>query len=346
MQQQPDPDRAQLPPAARLSHLIDGYLHTQLIAIAVRLGIPDLLAVGSRTAPELAAGLGLDPQRCWRVLRGLASIGVLEEGDDGTFDLTQIGELLRLDVPGSLAGPTLLRGVINYPAALELYPALTEGGIAFERAYGTDLFSFLQQSAEASEIFQASMTARSRVEAEAVARIRDFSEYETIIDVGGGTGVLLEAVLRANPRSRGALFDVPSVIAQARGRLAASDVAPRIEIVEGDFFETVTPGGNFYLLSRIVHDWNDDRARVILRNVRRAIAPTGALMLVEAVSPDRAADQPAIIGMDLHMLLMLDGRERTAAEFESLLSDSGFELTAIRPTGAPTAASLIEARPV
>jgi ubiquinone/menaquinone biosynthesis C-methylase UbiE len=345
MQQQPDSERAKLPPAAQLSHLLDGYVYTQLIAIAVRLGIPDLLAAGARTPEALAVEVGIDAERLRRVLRGLASVGVLEESENDAFALTDVGALLQRDVQGSLAGPALVRGTIYFPAAMELYRALTEGGIAFERAFGTELFSYLQQTTEAGEIFQASMSARSRVEAEAMVRAVDLSLYETIVDIGGGTGVLLERVLRAAPRSRGVLFDLPAVVERARDRLAGSEIANRMMFVEGDFFQAVTPGGDLYLLSRVIHDWDDERAGVILRAVRGAMAASGTLMLVEAVAPERAADQPSVISMDLHMLMILGGRERTAAEFAKLLTESGFELAAIQQTDSPTGASIIQARP-
>ena len=312
--QQPDLQHAHLPPAARLSRLIDGYLYTQLIVIAVRLRVPELLAGEARTSAELADALGIEAGTLRRVLRGLASIEVLEEKDGDRFALTELGELLRWDVAESLVGPALLRGELNFPAAAQLHVSLTEGGIPFERAFGMDLFSFLQQSNEPNEIFQTSMTARSRIEAEAVARVRDFSAFETIVDIGGGSGVLLEAVLRASPQLRGILFDLPAVAAMARQRFDEANLAERTLVVEGNFFDGVTPGGDLYLLSRIIHDWSDEPAGVILRNVRRAIDPSGTLMLIEAISPERAIEQPAIISMDLHMLMMLSGRERTAAE--------------------------------
>jgi ubiquinone/menaquinone biosynthesis C-methylase UbiE len=333
-------------PAARLSRLIDSYLYTQLIVIAVRLNIPEFLAGGARTSTGLADALGIDAGKLRRVLRGLASIEVLEELDGDRFALTELGELLRRDVPGSLVGPALLRGELNFPAAAQLLASLTGGGIPFERAFGTDLFSFLQQSNEANKIFQASMTARSRIEAEAVARVHDFSASEIIVDIGGGSGALLEAVLRAAPESRGILFDLPEVAEMARRRFDEANLARRVEIVEGNFFDGVTPGGDLYLLSRIIHDWDDEQAGVILGNVRRAIRPSGTLMLIEAVSPERAIDQPAIVSMDLHMLLMLSGRERMEAEFDRLLRETGFELLQVVDLATPTGTSLIEARAI
>jgi hypothetical protein len=330
----------------RLARLIDGYLSTQLIYVAVRLGIAEQLASGERSSDDLARLAGVDAKRLHRLLRGLAAIEVLEERRDGNFALTVLGQVLRRDSHASMHGPARIRGELYFPAARHLFDSLIDGDVPFEREYGSDLFSYLQQETDAGTFFQESMAARSRREAERVVAARDFTGFRRIVDVGGGTGLLLEAILRSSPVSTGVLFDLPQVVELARARLSGSEVADRIEFAGGSFFESVTTGGDLYLLSRVIHDWNDDDASRILRTVKRAMEPGATLLLVEAVLPERAVDQPSTISMDLHMLLMLGGEERTAGSFQRLLAATGFELVEIVPDRSALGISLIEARPV
>jgi hypothetical protein len=330
---------------ATLLGLIDSFLNTQLIYAAVRLGVPSALGHDARTAADIAGAVGVEERRLHRLMRGLAAIGLLEEGEGGVFGLTEMGRLLHPDAPGSMAGPALARGDAYYPAATHLADALLAGEVPFERGTGVDFFTYAQRNPEIGRSFQASMTARSRREAEGVVQARDFSEFPRIVDIGGGTGVLLEAILNATPGSTGVLFDLPSVARLARQRLAGQPVASRIEVEGGDFFAAAPPGGDCYLLSRILHDWNDDDAIRILRSVRDAMPSSGRLMIVEAVLPERAVDEPATIRMDLLMLVLVRGEERTAGSFERLLDEAGFALTAIQPIDSHSGVHLLEARP-
>jgi hypothetical protein len=330
--------------AARMRTLIDGYLHTQLIALAIRWGVPESLASGAKTATEVASGPSIEPLAVHRVLRGLAAIGILEETGDGEFRLTPLGELLRPDVPSSMRGPASVRAAIYYPAAARLHDALATGQIPFDLAFEADFFTYLQAEPAAGAVFQASMASRSQFEADAIVRLRDFSEYREIVDVGGGSGVLLEALLEATPTARGTLFDLPEVIDRAASGFQTGPLAGRVTTSSGSFFESVPTGGDAYALSRVLHDWDDEQCAVILRNLRHAMNPGTALFLVEAVLPERAADAPAVVSMDLHMLLLLPGRERTEAEFARLLDHAGFALQSVVDLETPTGASLIEAR--
>jgi hypothetical protein len=329
---------------AQLQFLIDGYLHTQLIALAIHWGIPESLSDGPRPASELATEGGIDPITMRRVLAGLSAIGVFEEAEGDAYRLTAMGQLLRTDVPNSMRGAAALRASLYYQVAAHLHDALSSGRIPFEVTFGADLFSYLSADASVREAFQASMSSRSRFEAEAVVQRRDFSEYEQIVDIGGGYGILLEAVLMATPTARGTLFDQPRVIERAIVRFGDDPLTQRISFAPGDFFDSVPAGGDAYVLSRVLHDWDDERCALILRNLRSAMPIGSTLFLVESVMPVRAADDPAVVNMDIHMLLLLDGRERTEAEFEQLLREAGFALERIDDLATPMGASLIEAR--
>jgi hypothetical protein len=317
--------------AARvLARLNDGYLITQLLHVAAALGVADVLAGGPATSEELAAKVGARPEPLHRVLRGLAAEEVLEERPDGRFALSPVGALLVDGAPGSLRGAVLARGRLYYSALGTLLDAVRDDGTEFappfELAHGESFFAHLAARPEVSAAFRGSMAARSAHEADAVVAAYDFGRFRRLVDVGGGPGVLLRAVLAANPGLDGLLFDRAEVVADAT-----------LPAVGGDFFTDVPAGADAYLLSRVLHDWADPDAIAVLRTCRRAMPRSATLLLVEAVLPERAADDPEAIRMDLHMLALLRGRERTAAEFATLLGDAGFTLRRVLPTTAGVA---------
>lgn len=335
-----------VPPQAALARLMDGYLSTQLLYVAAELGVADALVDGPRTSADLAAALGADPAAMHRVLRGLAADGVLEEVSGGRFGLTSAGALLSAAAPGGQRGAVLARGGLYYQALSGLLDAVRIGGTPFARVHGQTFFEYLAGRPAETAAFQASMADRSHHEATAVVAAYDFGRFRRLVDVGGGRGVLLAAILAAHPAPAGVLFDLPEAAAQARDYLATAASDGRWEIAPGDFFDAVPAGADAYLLSRVIHDWDDERAVRVLATCRRAIAGDGTLLLVEAVLPERAADQPAAIRMDLHMLALLGGAERTATEYQALLTAAGFSLVRIVPTDSPAGISIIEAVPV
>jgi SAM-dependent methyltransferase len=328
---------------AQLSRLMDGYLVTQLLYVAARLGIADAFADGPRAADVVAGDIGVEPRLVRRVLRGLAAEGMLDEHPDGRFSLTAVGSCLRRDVASSLRGAILARGDLYYPAAAGLLDAVRQGGSAFEHVHGTGFFDFLSAHPDHAARFHTSMADRARREAADIVAAYDFSNYRRLVDVGGGEGILLEAILTATPQLQAVLFDRQSVVEGARDRLATVGLADRCEVVAGDFLANVPAGADVYMLSRVIHNWDDDAAVRILTNCHRAMAPAGTLLLADVVLPTRAADHPAAIRMDLHMLTLLRGRERTADEQAHLLGVAGFGLARIVPTGSPTGISVIEA---
>jgi len=308
----------------RAGRLLDGFLTTQLLYVAAKLGVADVLADGPRTGAEIAEAVGADPELLTRVLRGLALEDVLEEQDGGRFALTEIGACLRSDVPGSLRGPAVVRGELYYQAAAGTLAAVRHGGTAFEQVYGDRYFDYLARHPEQEATFQASMSGRAEQEAGDVVAAYDFGGLGRLVDVGGGYGILLGAVLRATPELQAVLVDQPGVVEQARRRLKAEGVAGRCELVAGDFFASVPAGADAYLLSRVLHDWVDDDARRL---------------------PERPRDQPAVIRMDLHMLVLLGAHERTEAQYRRLLGETGFRVARVVPTASPAGLSVIEAVP-
>lgn len=329
----------------QVSRLMDGYLATQLLYVAAKLRLADILASEPLAADTLARRVGAEPDPLRRVLRGLAAEGVLDEHPDGRFVLTALGSCLRAEAPSSLRGAIIARGDLYYGAAAGLLEAVQHGGVPFEHAHGVGFFEYLAQHPERAAEFQASMEDRARHEAAEVAASYDFGSFRRLIDVGCGHGVLLTEILRGAPRLRTVLLDRPPVVERARERMEATGLAGRCEFVAGDFFEVVPPGGDAYVLSRVIHDWNDEEAVRILTNCRQAIEQGGTLLLIEAVLPERARERPAAIRMDLHMLALLHGQERTVAEYERLLGAAGFLLGRVVPTGSPAGISIIESAP-
>jgi hypothetical protein len=304
-----------------------------------------VLAEGSRTGAEVAAAVGADPDLLTRALRGLVLEEVLAEEEGGRFALTELGQCLRADAPRSMRGPVLARGEVYYQAAAGTLAAVRHGGTAFEHVHGDRFFDHLRRHPEQEAAFQASMTARSEQEAGDVVAAYDFGGIGRLVDVGGGHGILLGAILRSAPDLHAVLVDQPAVVEEARRRLIAEGVADRCQLVPGDFFAEVPAGADAYLLSRVLHDWTDDDARRVLATCRSAMGPGSRLLVVEAILPERAADQPAVIRMDLYMLVLLGARERTEAQFRRLLADAGFEVRRVVPTRSVAGLSVIEAVP-
>jgi len=324
-----------LSPKAHLALLVDGYQATQLLFVAVDLGLEEKLADGPRTAAELAAETGVDPTTLYRVLRGLASFGVLEEPDDERFALSAAGGYLR-----AYRGLLLARGEVYYGAYGKLREAVRGGGNAFELAYeGRRFFEHLNEFPEKTAAFQQSMTDRSSQEAAEVVAAYDFGRFRKLVDIAGGRGVLISAIARANPSLATALFDQPSVADQNL------DLAENCEIITGDFFAEVPAGADGYIISRVIHDWGDEEAVRILSNTRKAMPTDGTLLLVEALLPEKAATAPAAVRMDVNMLAMFSGKERTQAEFADLLAVAGFRLTRVIPVDESVGLNLLEAHP-
>ena len=335
------------PPATGLSQLLRGSLVTQLIHVAATLGVADFLRDGPKSSDELAASLRVDPEALYRVLRALASLGIFAETDPHRFALTELAQPLRSDVPGSLRASAILYGERWWwQACGELLHSVRTGRPAFDHVHGEALFAYLDHVADAAAIFNDHQTNMTRQDAAAIVSAYDFRKCARVVDVGSGHGALTAAILKACPRTTAVLFDQPAVIEGAKQRLRAEGVIDRCSFSAGDFFESVPEGGDAYVLKDIVHDWDDDRAMTILRNCRRVMthapAVTTRVLVVEKVIPPGNASFPGKL-TDITMLLVAGGRERTAKEYEALLTGAGLTLTRIVPTASP--ASVIEATP-
>jgi hypothetical protein len=329
--------------AAELLRLTSAGWVAQAIAVAAQLRLADLLADGAKDVGELAAQTGTHAPSLYRMLRALASVGIFAEDHDGRFQLTPLATPLRSDLPGSVRAMCAMRGETWFVEAwAELLHSVQTGEPAFEHHHGAPLFAFLADHPAAMALFAEAMTSMSSTECAAVLAAYDFSTATTIVDVGGGHGQLLGAILRSSPSARGVLFDLPATTARAHEPLGAADLTDRCAISSGDFFDSVPDGGDLYVLKSVIHDWDDDRAVRILANCRRAMEPAGTLLLIERVIP--ASNEPSTSKwMDLNMLVATGGRERTEDEYRSLFERAGFTLTSITPT--PAHLSLIDGEP-
>ena len=334
----------ELSPRDTLLRMTNAYQVSQALHVAATLGIADLLEDGPRSADELAEATETHPPTLHRLLRALASVGVFAEHSDGRFSSTALAEYLRTDAPGSVRAWAMLMGQqYVWKSWGHLLHCIRNGEPAFPKLYRTSAWEYLAAHPEEDALFNAAMTGLSAGVVEAVVQSYDFSEIGVLVDVGGGEGALLGAILTANPGLRGILFDQPHVVANAGALLERAGVARRCEVVGGSFFEAVPGGANAYLLKSIVHDWDDAAAIEILRKCRAATANNGRLLVVEPVIRPGNEPDPAKFS-DLNMLVMLGGRERTADDFGRLYAEAGYRLTNIIPTGSVF--HIIEGAPV
>jgi len=316
---------------------------SQCIYVFVKLGIVDLLSNGAMDFRRIAEAVEAEPEALHRVLQGLAKTGLLTEVGPDAFALTKLGECLKSGAPGALRSWALLWGEEYYSAWSKLLPALRKGTTAFDLAYGANLYQYLSDNPETAQTYDAAMTGLAELVYPAVVAAHDFSNSRQLIDVGGGCGTFIAAILAANPNLRGILFDQPDVVSKAATVLEANGVAERCKVVAGDFFTSVPPGGDTYVLSNILHNWDDERAAAILHNCRQAIAQSGRILIVETVLSGK--DEPALARVhDLSMLVLTRGRERTEDEFFQLLARSGFDLKGVLPVQPMTC--VVEAVPV
>ena len=324
-----------------LMDLWSGLFVGKAVALASTLGIFDHLSSGPRRSEALAQATGTDAVALHRLLRMLAGSGVVMEQEPGLFDLGDAGRALRSDAAGSMANLFRMLDGMFIPLLPAAMFSLRTGQPAFEQTFGLPFFDFLAKEPELAMTFSEAMQDLGRQFFPAVIDSYDFGGIRTLVDVGGGHGTLLRAVLSAYPAMRGVLFDLPQVVARASELIG--DVAGRCEVVGGDFFASVPPGGDAYVLSWIIHDWDESDALRILENCRTAMGADGRLLLVEAVLPP--GNQPHLGWIiDFIMLIGLGGRERNEAEYGELLALAGFKKTRVIPTGSPV--SVVEAVPI
>ncbi|HEX7028628.1 MAG TPA: methyltransferase [Gammaproteobacteria bacterium] len=312
--------------------MIVGHMACRAIYVVAKLGVADLLASGSKTAEEIAEQTGTDSESLYRLLRALASSGIFQEGKDRRFSLTPMAEYLCEDSPGSLRSFALMVGNTSYAIWGELMHAVQTGEEAFQRVFGVSMFEYFKQNPDKGRDFDAAMESMHRREVEPMLSAYDFSDCETVVDVGGGNGSLMSEVIDRYPNIRGIVYDLPQVIERAKKKIRGDNVAEKLTFESGSFFDSVPGGGDIYLLRHIIHDWDDEKAKTILQNCRKAKKRNARILVVENVIP--GGNDPYFgKWLDVGMLL-IGGKERTEEQYRVLFDSAGLELTRVIPTFA------------
>jgi hypothetical protein len=323
------------PPDAILMQMLFGAQMQRSICVAAKLNIADLLAERPQTAEELAAKTEAHAPSLYRLLRTLASIGIFAETPDRKFELTPIAALLRSDAPNSMRNFVILMGEDwIWQAWGELIYSVQTGGVAHEKVQGMSSFEFYERNKEAGTVFNRAMTNFTLAAIPAVVEAYDFSGIRKLVDIAGGHGLLLAGILKANPQTQGILFDLPFVIEGAGELLEKEGVRHRVELASGDFFQSVPSGADAYMMKHIIHDWDDDSSIKILRNIHSAMNENGKVLIIEMVVPEGNEPHPAK-ALDILMLVIEGGKERTKDEYRKLLEASGFRLARVIPTKSP-----------
>jgi O-methyltransferase domain/Dimerisation domain len=323
------------PASAQLMQMIFAFMVSQAISVVATLGIADLLKDGPKEIDELGRRAGAHPRALYRLLRALASVGVFAEDGERRFRLTPLAEPLRADAPDSLRAFSMFFGAdFHLRVWGELLYSVKHGQPAFNHLHNSEVFEYLERSPEHAEIFNNGMTSLSASIADPIVSAYDFSGIRKLVDVGGGHGYLLSAVLKKYPAMQGVLYDAQSVINGAGNVLRTQGVERRCELVAGDFFQSVPPGGDAYVMKHIIHDWEDEKSIQILRNCHGVMNSNGRLLVVEMVLPE--GNKPSLGKfLDLEMLVFLRSCERTEKEYRALLDKAGFELARVVPTDTP-----------
>jgi hypothetical protein len=325
----------------QLDQMISGYWISQAIYAAAKFAIADHLKDGPKTVGELAGATSTNPDALYRLLRALASVGIFAEGESRRFSLTPLAEPLRSDVAGSKCALALFSGDEPFRAWAEIDYSIRTGKVAFDKAFGKPIFDYLGDHPDKARIFDAAMVGIHGRESDAVLSAYDFSGFGVVADVGGGNGSQMTEILSKHTGIKGILFDLPHVIERAKERIRTAGLLDRCRLAPGSFFEAVPEGADAYVMRHIIHDWDEERCLTILRNCHRAMSSASKLLVIESVIPP--GNEP-FFGkfVDLQMLLIPGGKERTENEYRALLARAGFELTRIVPTA--TEVSIVEGR--
>ena len=325
----------QMPPQAVLMQMSMGFIVSQALSVAAKLYIADHLKDEAKTVEQLAELTGAHEPSLYRLMRALESAGIFKKDAKNRYSNTELGEFLRSDHPESMRDAVhMICDREHWQPHGNLLQSVKTGETAFEYTFGTPVFPYYAQHPEAAEIFDNAMTSFSRTIANAVAATYDFSGTKTIADIGGGHGLLLSTILKANADAKGILFDQPQVVARANDLLENHDVFERVETVGGDFFAEIPVDADVYLMKFIIHDWNDEQSLTILKNLAKSAKSGAKLLLVETVVEENDSPSMSKI-MDLNMLVMTGGKERTAKEYAELFEITGFKLTNVYPTPSP-----------
>lgn len=331
-------------PPRELMQMADAFIVNRCLGAVAKLGVADSLAKGSKSVAELAAELKVNESALCRVLRAMASVGVFEEMGSRVFGNNRLSHFLRSDVPGSMRARFVFGwSEFIYAPYGEILYSIETGEPARAKVFGMGGFEYLRQHPEQARIFDDAMTAMSAVIGPAVAAAYDFGRWGSVMDVGGGNGILLASILKAHPKLRGVLADLPHVLERAREHgFLGDELEARASMQPCDFFREVPSGCRGYVMKSVIHDWDDQKAKKILSNCRRAVPNDGALLLVEWGLQEGNQPSPGKL-VDIAMLVLTGGMERTTNEYRELLGSAGFGLNRAVPT--PTGMNVIEALP-
>ncbi|WP_327355116.1 methyltransferase [Streptomyces sp. NBC_01304] len=328
----------------RIFEIVTNAWISRAVYAGTALGLPAHLADGPRTTAELAELTSSDPRALGRLLRALTGVGLFRTDERGRHVLTDVGQALRSDVPGSLASLVQMElGEAHHDTWGQILHSVQTGEAAFAKAVGCDIWAFFEGDPVMNAHLGQAMSGLTAMVADTVIEAYDFGPYEKIVDVGGGEGAFLSAVLAAHPRARGVVFDLPHVVPAGAPHIADAGLSERCELVGGSFFEKVPEGGDLYTMKWVLHDWDDASCVRILQSCRQVMSDDARLLIVDTVVPEGDEFSPSKI-IDLNMMVLSGGQERTAEEFRALLAEAGFRLTRIVPTRSPS--SVIEAEPV
>jgi orsellinic acid C2-O-methyltransferase len=329
---------------AALIEIIGGYMGSQALALAAELKLADHIESGRVSSAALAKATGTHQPSLYRLLRTLVAIGLFTEPAPDHFGLTEVGDQLRTDSPNSLwAFTRFFTNPSLFASWQEVRHTIQTGECAFDHVHGQNIYTHLAEHAELSTLFNVAMGQESRIAAGLVATSYDYSSINKVVDIGGGDGTLIAAILSAHPHLRGVVYDSAAGVAEAPQVLAA--VSDRAEVVAGDFFKSVPEGGDLYIIKSVFQDWDDAPAATLLRTVRSHMPPNAVLLIVGSVLPDTAnTDNPVMFYTDINMLVTAGGRERTESQFRALLTETGFKVESVGH-GAAGPLSIIKATP-
>lgn len=327
-----------LPPAAQLGRLLVGHMVTQCLAVVARLGVADQLASGPLDRDVLASRVGADPDALYRMMRALASVGIFDETRPRTFAQTPLSELLREDASPSFRYVAMMNGGELFRAWGDAFESARTGKPAFEHVFGMSHFAYLAQNPEAQAVFNKAMSGAARGFVDVLLGV-DWSGIRRVVDVGGGDGTLLLGLLARCPSLEGVVFDLPQVVVAAEAKISKSDFAGRLTGSAGSFLADDLPEADAYILARVLHNWNDPEAALILGGCRRSIRAGGCLLILDEIVPEGNAPHHGKL-LDLQMLVVVGGRERTQGEWEVLLRGAGFAL------GPDSRSGLLRATPI
>ncbi len=328
-------------PEAQIAETLLSQLAPRVVHLAATLKLPNYLAQGPKTAEELAPITATHAPALYRVMRTLAGLGFFAEDAKHRFALRPLGSALKSGTP-SHATALILGGEISTRSFDQLLYSVQTGNSGLERSFGMPLFDWLTANPVQASLFNDMMVGLHGMEPPAIAAAYDFSAFQTIADVGGSTGNLLTTILTRHPKLRGILFDLPHVVCDAPSLIQQRGLGDRIQIEGGNFFEGIPAGADIYILSHIIHDWSREQCLIILGHCRRAMNSGGRLLLAEMVLPEGDAPHPGKL-LDMVMLTVTGGEERTASQYSALLDEAGFRLRRVVPTASLV--SIVEAVP-